>query len=80
MNTTEKLIEVKFNKEVWKKNKIKVLETVLLTITMIATILLLLSIVAMVETWSISGEPFIISIICLAWLVPFSLYAYYVSE
>ena len=72
MNTTEKLIEVKFKKKVF--NTTKAIEKVMLFITVAALVFLIESFVEMVEQWSISGIPFIISIVCLAWLGIFTVY------
>ena len=80
MNTKEKLIEVKFNKKVWKKKKINIAEKTMLFITVMAFIFLMESFIAMVEQWSISGTPLILSIICLAWLGIFTLYLLIVNR
>lgn len=80
MKATEKLIEVKFNKEVWEKNKIKVLETMLLSISLIAAFLLIFTIAEMIKDWSISNEQLTTSLVCLVWLGGFSLYGCLVSR
>lgn len=80
MNTTEKLIEVKFNKKVWKKTKINLAEKTMLFITVMAFIFLMESFVAMVEQWSILGIPLIVNLICLAWLGIFTLYLLIVNR
>lgn len=80
MNTTEKLIEVKFNKKVWKKTKINIIEQTMLFITVMALIFLMESFVAMVEQWSISGIPLIVNLICLAWLGIFTVYLFIVNR
>ena len=79
MNTTEKLIEVKFNKKVWKKTKLKIVESILITITLLAVYLLLNSIVAMIEAWCIIEIQLIIGIISLVWLGLFTLYLFIVG-
>ncbi len=80
MNTTEKLIEVKFNKKAWKKTKTSIIEKTMLSITFVAFIFLINSFIAMVEQWSISGNPLIINIICLAWLGIFAIYALVINK
>ena len=80
MNTTEKLIEVKFNKKVWKKTKLKIVESILITITLLAIYLLLNSFVAMIEAWCIIEIQLIIGIISLVWLGLFTLYLFIVGR
>ena len=80
MNTTEKLIEVKFNKKVWKKTKINLAEKTMLFVTMMAFIFLMESLIAMVEQWSISDTPLILSLICLGWFGIFALYLFIVNR
>lgn len=80
MNTTEKLIEVKFNKKVWKQTKTNIAEKTMLFITVMAFIFLMESFIAMVEQWSISGSPLVVGLVCLAWLVIFTLYLLIVNR
>ena len=74
MNTMGKLIEVKYNKKVWKKTKIKIVDSIIIMITLLAIYLLLNSFVAMVEHWCIIEIQLIIGIISLVWLGIFTLY------
>ena len=80
MNTTEKLIEVKINKRVWNKTITNIIKKIMLFITIAALIFLMISFVAMVEQWSISGIPLVTSIICLAWLGIFTIYLFIVNR
>lgn len=81
-NTTnkEKLVEIKFNKKVWNKTKINIIKTTVLAITLLAFIFLMESFVAMVEQWSISGSPLVVSLVCLAWLGLFATYLFIVNR
>lgn len=81
MNNTmnkEKLVEIKFNKSMWRKVEKIIKEKILLLITTIAIIFYGLSLVAMVEQWSISGIPLYINLSCLAWFIIFFLYIHFV--
>lgn len=75
-NTTnkEKLFEIKFNKRVWKKTKIKIVDSIIIMITLLAIYLLLNSFVAMIEHWCIIEEQLIVGAISLAWLGLLTLY------
>lgn len=51
-----------------RDNIIFITEFIIKTITAIAVILFAVSILGMIETWSVSGTHLVVFITCLAWL------------
>lgn len=49
-------------------NKIEIIGYIIVTITIIATILLISSFATMIESWTVTAAPLTISIICGVWL------------
>ena len=83
MNDTEKkekLVEIKFNKTMWKETKLYIIQTMILGITFLALVFLMASIISMIEQWSMSGAPLVIGVISFTWLVTFATYIFVVNR
>lgn len=66
--------------KVWNNYLVKAVESVLKFITVLSLLFLTLSLIAMVEAWSISGIPLAVFIACLAWLGLIGIYIYIVNK